>query len=119
MTTTSRVKQAIYRGAVLAGLMLVPGCELERSDANARVTIDMRCGSTADCPSKFECTSDSEHGPPTTLCESSDPSAECPAGFDTKVVFGQTFCKPPTPLTGHSPRAGRVSAAGHRHTGGL
>jgi hypothetical protein len=49
------------------------------------------------------------------LCESTDPSATCPEGFDTKVMYGQTFCRPPSPIMVSSPRSG----PGHRRSAGL
>jgi hypothetical protein len=101
--------------ALLSALVGASGCEPGRSPF-ATVTIEARCGSSTDCPRGFECMLDEEHGPPTALCESVDPDATCPPGYDTKVVYGQTFCKVPglslsTPITGrdarpHDARAG-------------
>src|SRR5689334_9489627 len=86
------VQQAI-RLCVFLGGLFVAACGVADGDT-IRVTIDMRCGSSADCPARFSCEADTEHGPPTTMCESIDPQASCPAGFDTKVGHGQTFCTP-------------------------
>jgi Cys-rich repeat protein len=58
------------------------------------MTIDIRCGSNADCPSGFTCEADVEHGPPTTMCESFDVSVSCPEDYETQIGYGQTFCKP-------------------------
>jgi hypothetical protein len=91
------VKHAV-RSIFLSALAFAAGCGPGRSDSISAVTIEVPCGSTADCPSGFECTADVEHGPPTALCESQDPAATCPAGYDTKVLYGQVFCKPPAPV---------------------
>jgi hypothetical protein len=88
------VKHAV-RSLLLSALAFAAGCSLGHSDAISAVTIEVTCGSTAECPSGFECTADIEHGPPTALCESQDPAATCPAGYETKVLYGQMFCKPP------------------------
>src|SRR3954464_15144789 len=77
--------------AVLA-LAVVGACSSDRDDT-ARVTIDMRCGTNADCPAGFVCEADVEHGPPTTMCESFDAQLSCPSGYETQVGYGQTFCK--------------------------
>src|SRR3954466_6941280 len=84
---TAMVKQAV-RYMLLSALALA-ACGPEHNDSIAMVTIEATCGSTPDCPSGFECTADVEHGPPTALCESRDPEATCPAGYDTKVLYGQ------------------------------
>jgi hypothetical protein len=89
--------------ATLLALVGATGCEPGRGSTIAAVTIEARCGSSADCPRGFECTLDEEHGPPTALCESVDPDASCPAGYDTKVVYGQTFCKLPGPALSPMP----------------
>ena len=81
--------------AVLA-LAVIGACSSDRDDNTARVTIDMRCGSNADCPTGFVCEADVEHGPPTTMCESFDAQLSCPSGYETQVGYGQTFCKPST-----------------------
>ena len=81
------------RLAVVAGMVLATACGAERDDT-ARVTIDVRCGSNADCPAGFACAAEAEHGPPTTMCESADAEVSCPPGYETKVGFGQTFCRP-------------------------
>jgi hypothetical protein len=90
--TPTMVKQAIRHIVLLGGFLAA--CSPDGSGEVARVTIDMRCGTNLDCPSGFRCESEAEHGPPITLCESSDPDLTCPPGFDTKIGFGQTFCKP-------------------------
>jgi hypothetical protein len=81
----------------LLALVTVGACGSDRDDT-ARVTIDMRCGSTADCPTGFVCEADVEHGPPTTMCESFDAQLSCPSGYETQIGYGQTFCKPSTSL---------------------
>jgi hypothetical protein len=98
------VKQAVRYMWLLA--LALAACGPEHSDSIAAVTIVGTCNSTADCPSGFECNPDDEHGPPTALCESADPEASCPAGFETKVRYGQTLCKPPLDT-----RAGRTADA--------
>jgi hypothetical protein len=109
------VKQAV-RYMWLSAMALAAGCGPERNDSIATVTIEATCGSTADCPSGFECTADVEHGPPTALCESRDAEASCPAGYDTKVLYGQIFCKPPAPIATGA-QAGRPDT--RRQTAGL
>ncbi|HEY6174815.1 MAG TPA: hypothetical protein VIX73_10240 [Kofleriaceae bacterium] len=114
-TTTSSVLQAIRRCLLAAGLLSLAACGLGRSEPVPSVTIEMQCVSSLDCPTGFECLQDGEHGPPVRLCESTDPSATCPEGFDTKVMYGQTFCRPPSPIMVSSPRSG----PGHRRSAGL
>jgi hypothetical protein len=94
--------QHAVRSILLSALAFAAGCSLGRSESISAVTIEATCGSTADCPSGFECTADIEHGPPTALCESQDPAAACPAGYETKVLYSQIFCKPPAPIVGAS-----------------
>ena len=106
------VKHAV-RCLLLSGLIAAAGCGADGNDAPPSVTIDVRCGSSADCPSGFACSADVEHGPPITLCESSDPAASCPAGFEVKVIYGQTLCKPPVSVV-RAPRAGHPSERHHR-----
>jgi hypothetical protein len=108
------LKQAV-RYMLLSALALAAGCGPEQNDSIATVTIEAACGSTADCPSGFECTADIEHGPPTALCESRDPEATCPVGYETKVLYGQVFCKTPAPIATGA-RAGRADT---RHRAGL
>jgi hypothetical protein len=97
MTRLANHGSAERRGPrVLAALALVfaVGCAQDPRDDNAaRVTIDMRCESNADCPTGFSCAAEQEHGPPTTMCESAA-DVTCPPGYQTKVGYGQTFCKP-------------------------
>src|ERR1044071_1828402 len=69
---------------LLAGALSVTACGLGRSEPVSTVTIEMVCNTTAECPNGFECILDSEHGPPMRLCESSDPAAVCPVGYETK-----------------------------------
>jgi hypothetical protein len=109
------VKQAI-RYMLLSALALAAGCGSERNDSIATVTIEATCDSTADCPGGFECTADIEHGPPTALCESRDPDAICPAGYASKVLYGQIFCKLPAPVAAESARASRTDTR-PRHAG--
>jgi hypothetical protein len=109
------LKQAA-RYMLLSALALAVGCGSERNDSIATVTIEAACGSTADCPGGFECTADVEHGPPTALCESREPDAICPPGYETKVLYGQMFCKLPGPVADGA-RARRADA--ERRTAGL
>jgi len=101
----------VARCLLLSGLMTAAGCGSDGSEAPPSVTIDVRCDSSADCPSGFACSTDVEHGPPITLCESPDPAASCPSGFETKVMYGLTVCKPPvSPVSVvRAPRAGHPS----------
>jgi len=91
--TRDAISCALRLTAVLAGVVLATACGAER-DTTARVTIDVRCGSNADCPAGFACEAEAEHGPPTTMCESTDAEVSCPAGYETKIGYGQTFCRP-------------------------
>lgn len=77
---------------LLSGWVLTTACG--GGPEAVRVTIDMRCGADARCPSGFECIAETEHGPPTTLCESQDPAASCPPGFEATRGYGLTFCTP-------------------------
>ena len=106
----------VIRCLFVAGIVSTAACGLGGPDAASNVTIERQCSSSADCPNGFACNLDSEHGPPVALCESSDPAAVCPAGYQTKVLFGQTICKSPTAIS-VQPRAGRTG--GHRHSAGL
>jgi hypothetical protein len=112
------VKHAV-RYMLLSALAVAAGCSSQRSGSIAAVTIEATCGSSADCPSGFECTADVEHGPPTALCESADAEATCPAGYEIKERFGQVFCKPPEPITTHGSRASRSADAVHRRRADL
>ena len=117
------VKYATRLTALVAGLVFAPACD-PLGDTIASVTIDMRCSASSDCPSGFSCVADDEHGPPTTLCESTDPAATCPSGYDTKIGHGQTFCVPRSAsgvqhrgspaVNARSSRAGRASESRDR-----
>jgi hypothetical protein len=108
------VKQAV-RYMLLSALAVAASCGPERNDSIATVTIEATCNSTAECPSGFECTAEVEHGPPTALCESRDPEATCPAGYDSKVLYGQIFCKPAAPVASGT----RARSYPERQTAGL
>jgi Cys-rich repeat protein len=88
-------------------------CNPLHDDNPARVTIDVRCGTNADCPSGFVCEAETEHGPPTTMCESDDPAAICPDDYETHVGHGQIFCVPRLGVEAHNgapiSRAARLS----------
>jgi hypothetical protein len=112
---TSSILQAIRRSLFALGLLSLAACGLSRSDPVPTVTIEQQCASSVDCPTDFQCLQDSEHGPPVRLCESTDPAASCPEGYETKVMYGQTFCRPPTPVMVRSPRTG----TGHHRSSGL
>src|ERR1043166_9224154 len=86
------VMRAVRLSIVLTGLGFAAGCADGDHDV-ARVTIDMPCGSDRDCPTGFRCEADADHGPPITLCESSDPAITCPPGYVTSGRIGQVFCK--------------------------
>jgi Cys-rich repeat protein len=90
----SRLRMVCIGLCAVLALAVVSACSSERDDNTARVTIDMRCGSNADCPTGFVCEADVEHGPPTTMCESFDVQLSCPSGYETQIGYGQTFCKP-------------------------
>jgi hypothetical protein len=75
-----------------------------RSD---RVVLDVRCEADADCPTGFECESETEHGAATSYCKSHGGSSSsvgtssggstggaCPSGFEQELEHGGTFCKP-------------------------
>jgi hypothetical protein len=88
------IKRAIRLSLLLSGVVFTAACGTEADTDAARVTIDMRCGDSAACPTGFQCEAETEHGPPTTLCQSTDAEAECPAGFETQIGYSQIFCKP-------------------------
>jgi hypothetical protein len=97
---------------VLAAALLAAACGgRARDDDTARVTIDTRCVSNADCPSGFRCAAEDEHGPPTTMGQSDDPAASCPRDFETHVGHGQVFCIPRPSIRAHGApvRAARLS----------
>jgi hypothetical protein len=102
-------KQAAWLIALLVGSLFAPACDPVGTDTLASVTIDMRCGSTTDCPNGFSCVTDDEHGPPTTMCESTDPAATCPSGYDIKVGHAQTFCMPRAAAGVHNRRGSQAS----------
>lgn len=81
-------------GAIAITVAFGAACGSAHDDFRSHVTIDVRCGSNADCPKGFVCESDAEHGPPTTMCESYDPGATCPRAYETHVGYGQIFCIP-------------------------
>lgn len=112
------VKQAKRLSVILFGLLVAGSgaCGPDGSEMTAHVTIDVRCGSNTDCPSGFQCESEAEHGPPTTMCESTDIEASCPPGFETQVGYSQIFCKLPVRrAAAMSKRAVRL----HEQTAGL
>jgi len=97
---------------IASALALATACDGRRA-GTVRATIDMRCRSNADCPAGFACANEFEHGPPITLCESEDPDVVCPPGYDTKVRYGQRFCRPHR--TGGAPLGpGTVAATARR-----
>jgi hypothetical protein len=87
--------------SVLCAAVLVAACTA-RDENTARVTIDVRCISSADCPRGFSCEAELEHGPPTTMCESDDPAASCPHEYETHVGYGQVFCIPRLGVQAHN-----------------
>lgn len=106
----------VASGLAGLGMAFVGACDAPHDDNAERMTIDIRCNSDADCPAGFTCEADAEHGPPTTMCESfDDASVICPAGYQTHVGYGQTFCKPDGSISsrpGHGSRS--VTARGRR-----
>ena len=94
------VRQALQL-SVLCAAVLAAGCSA-RDENTARITIDVRCGSNADCPHGFLCETEDEHGPPTTMCESDDPAASCPREYETHVGYGQIFCIPRLGVQAHN-----------------
>jgi Cys-rich repeat protein len=91
--------------SVLCAAVLAAACSPAHDDDTARVTIDVRCATSADCPSGFVCEAETEHGPPTTMCESNDPAATCPREYETRVGYGQIFCVPRLGLHAGNDRA--------------
>lgn len=91
--------------SVLCAAALAAACSPARDDNSARVTIDVRCATNADCPSGFVCEAETEHGPPTTMCESEDPAASCPSEYETRVGYGQVFCVPRVGVRAHNAAA--------------
>ena len=94
------VRQVLQLG-VLYAAVLAAGCS-SRDENSARVTIDVRCDSNADCPRGFLCEAETEHGPPTTMCESDDPAASCPREYETRVGYAQVFCVPRLGVRAHN-----------------
>lgn len=108
--------RAVRQRLVLIALAGAAACAGGRDAPPARVTIDMRCESTADCPGGFSCTPEQDHGPPTTMCES-EAAVACPPGYATREGFGQTFCKSPAGAGARSPllmSTGSYRAPGHK-----
>ena len=105
------MKQSFVQLTVLAAAMLATACGGSvRDDNTARVTIDVRCASNADCPRGFTCEAENEHGPPTTMCESDDATATCPREYETHVGHSQVFCIPRVGIRAHAvSRAARMS----------
>jgi hypothetical protein len=91
------MRRQVARSCILiASWLLGCGCGSDGPDTIVNATIDMRCRGDADCPARYECVSEVEHGPPTTLCESQDPAATCPTGFEIRRAYGQLFCTIPS-----------------------
>jgi hypothetical protein len=103
--------------SVLWTAVLAAGCS-SRDENSARVMIDVRCDSNADCPRGFLCEPETEHGPPTTMCESDDPGATCPRDYETHVGYGQVFCIPRLGVQAHNlapvQRSGRARESSAR-----
>ncbi len=95
------VKRLLQLSALCAAV-LAAACTPMRDDNPARMTIDVRCGTNADCPTGFVCEAETEHGPPTTMCESNDPEATCPADYVTHVGHSQIFCVPQLGVRAHN-----------------
>lgn len=94
-------KRCVQR-SVLCVAVLAAACGTTRDDSTVQVTIDRRCSANTDCPTDFVCAADTEHGPPTTMCESYDPDATCPREYDTHVGYGQVFCVARAGVRAHS-----------------
>lgn len=91
------MRRQVARSCILiASWLLECGCGSDGADNIVNATIDMRCRVDADCPERYECVSEIDHGPPTTLCESQDPAATCPPGFEVRRAYGQLFCTIPS-----------------------
>ena len=93
--------RSLVQLSVLCAAMVAAACSAH-DDNSARVTIDVRCLSNADCPRGFLCEAELEHGPPTTMCESEDPAATCPREYDTHIGYGQIFCIPRLGVQAHN-----------------
>ena len=102
MLGAGNMRERLVQLVVLCAATLAAACSMTRDDSIARVTIDMRCASTADCPRGFTCEAEAEHGPPTTMCESDDPAASCPHDYETRVGYGQVFCIPRLGVRAHN-----------------
>ena len=73
----------------------------EAAAGSSHLRLDIACGSNADCPTAFECETETEHGVTTSFCSSIDVvsttgsgGAMCPAGFEIEQEHGTSFCKP-------------------------
>lgn len=81
-------------GAAVVGAV---ACNVSGTGSAAdAVVLDVRCEADADCPSGFECETETEHGVDTSYCVSHDEDASgaCPAGYELEEEHGGTFCKP-------------------------
>jgi hypothetical protein len=108
------MRRQVARSCILiASWLLESGCGSDGADTLVNATIDMRCRINADCPARYECVSEIEHGPPTTLCESEDPAATCPAGFEARRAYGQLFCTIPAQTLHSASYATSLAATSH------
>lgn len=87
--------------ACLLGLVVVGSvaCDVGGTGtATDAVVLDVRCAADAECPSGFECETETEHGVEASYCVSHDEdivaAGACPAGYELEEEHGGTFCKP-------------------------
>jgi len=87
------LQHVIRLTVIFSGLVLATACGTDATTATARLTIQTPCAADADCPASFQCEIETEHGVTASSCQSDDPNGTCPAGYETEVEHGQTFCK--------------------------
>jgi len=87
---------------ILASLSaLLAACTVGEDGTGASsqaVVLDERCAVDGDCPTGFQCETESEHGTEASYCVSDDSqgtsNGQCPPGYELETEHAETFCKP-------------------------
>ena len=91
-------KNLFFLGFFAATLAACDGDDLGQGSQADTVVLDVRCAADAECPSGFECETETEHGVDTSYCVSDESegtsTGECPAGYEQEVEHEGTFCEP-------------------------